>query len=72
MDKAPAHGAGDSGFESQYGLTVLIYILCMENLFPSVPIVPIHEPAASYHLGNPLFGTGVRVGRTTKLIPVHT
>ena len=21
MDKAPAYGAGDSGFESQYGLT---------------------------------------------------
>jgi hypothetical protein len=24
MDKAPAYGAGDSGFESQYGLILLL------------------------------------------------
>jgi hypothetical protein len=27
MDKAPAYGAGDSGFESQYGLFVFVYAL---------------------------------------------
>ena len=30
MDKAPAYGAGDSGFESQYGLSnffVLVFLL---------------------------------------------
>ena len=26
MDKAPAYGAGDYGFESQYGLTFFLYV----------------------------------------------
>ena len=32
MDKAPAYGAGDSGFESQYGL-ILFLFHSMQNIF---------------------------------------
>ena len=33
MDKAPAYGAGDSGFESQYGLIFLSIIIIFFNHF---------------------------------------
>ena len=29
MDKAPAYGAGDSGFESQYGLFCVVVCFCV-------------------------------------------
>jgi hypothetical protein len=32
MDKAPAYGAGDSGFESQYGLNLFLFH-SMQNIF---------------------------------------
>ena len=32
MDKAPAYGAGDSGFESQYGLNLFLFI-SFQNFF---------------------------------------
>jgi hypothetical protein len=32
MDKAPAYGAGDSGFESQYGLNIFLF-RSMQNIF---------------------------------------
>jgi hypothetical protein len=32
MDKAPAYGAGDSGFESQYGLNLFLFH-SMPNIF---------------------------------------
>ena len=32
MDKAPAYGAGDSGFESQYGLFFLVVAtVCLQE-----------------------------------------
>ena len=37
MDKAPAYGAGDSGFESQYGLTVFFSGLFNCSIIVSQP-----------------------------------
>ena len=31
MDKAPAYGAGDSGFESQYGLPLFCLFVCVSE-----------------------------------------
>ena len=40
MDKAPAYGAGDSGFESQYGLNLFAVDCCFFFVFhPPVTIV---------------------------------
>ena len=33
MDKAPAYGAGDSGFESRYGLFFSIYLILLLLFF---------------------------------------
>ena len=39
MDKAPAYGAGDSGFESQYGL--ILFPPCSDSLWvPSFFLYP--------------------------------
>lgn len=32
MDKAPAYGAGDSGFESRYGLLFTFLLLLLETI----------------------------------------
>ena len=45
MDKAPAYGAGDSGFESQYGLlsfslSHLSFFLCQLGSFFCPPLFP--------------------------------
>ena len=45
MDKAPAYGAGDSGFESQYGLlsfslNCLSFFLCQLGSFFCPPLFP--------------------------------
>jgi hypothetical protein len=45
MDKAPAYGAGDSGFESQYGLNLF--------LFHSVQNVFLHARARRITHGSP-------------------
>ena len=35
MDKAPAYGAGDSGFESQYGLFFALFLFSLPSSFNS-------------------------------------
>lgn len=34
MDKAPLYGAGESGFESQYGVSKLLFILTFAECKP--------------------------------------
>ena len=36
MDKAPAYGAGDSGFESRYGLSFFFFLLLWFSSFPGL------------------------------------
>ena len=47
MDKAPAYGAGDSGFESQYGLTFFFFFpffFCSLAVL-RLPAGPTHVPS---------------------------
>ena len=56
MDKAPAYGAGDSGFESQYGL--LFFVVCKKigvmresNSRPPAPeagIIPLDQSPTNH------------------------
>jgi hypothetical protein len=39
MDKAPAYGAGDSGFESQYGLKFSVLLLFTSGDLGSIAIM---------------------------------
>ena len=43
MDKAPAYGAGDSGFESQYGLFFVgaFFIFCSPKKMGTMGIEPM-------------------------------
>jgi hypothetical protein len=43
MDKAPAYGAGDSGFESQYGLSPFYLPLVNKLFFLDAPRLPRAE-----------------------------
>ena len=55
MDKAPAYGAGDSGFESQYGLLFFLQkegVMRESNSRPPAPeagIIPLDQSPTFTH-----------------------
>jgi hypothetical protein len=58
MDKAPAYGAGDSGFESQYGLNLFLF-RSLQTIF----FVRVREGWFTIPLGDPSPSPQTYVGR---------